>query len=133
MFFFGAWVYITPEPIDIDTSNVILDTPEVLDIVNSGAHLRIDVTANVKSKTVLEARADVKSKYPNGCVIARLISEDSTEYNFKEQGVSYSKDDVHLTLYYGPGLNKDLKFNRVIIQSCYPIKDAKVIWKNFSQ
>jgi hypothetical protein len=128
---FGASIQLTSSPVDINTTLLKLEAPEPLDVVTTGAHLLIDITKNVKSGDLLEARNDARSKLPEGCVKAILISKDNQAYKFSNQGVSWSQGEVQLSLISKGALETDLEFVFVELSSCKAIRGTRITWVNY--
>lgn len=128
---FGASVQLTSTPMDIDTVTLKLEAPKALDVVTSGAHLLIDISSNINANDLFEARNDVKSKYPEGCVKANMITRDKEVYVFSGQGILWAKGNVKLSLSSKVELETDVTFTKVELISCNPIRKAKVTWVNY--
>ena len=103
----------------------------MLNVVTTGAHLLIDVSENVKTGDLFEARNDAASKYPEGCIEAEMITKDKKSYVFSNQGVLWTQGAVRLSLSRTGEIDTDLEFVLVKISSCEPIQGAAVTWVNF--
>ena len=108
----------------------MLNPSETLNIVTTGARLLVDVSDNVKTQELFEARKDTEEKYPNGCVEAKMTTTSNKEFIFRNQGIMWSKGSVLMTLVPTTELNTEIEFKKVVISSCALIKNAQVIWKN---
>lgn len=129
--FFGVSIQLTSSPVDIDVTPLEIEAPKVLNVVTTGAHLRIDISNNVKTGNLLEARNDATSKYPEGCVEAKMITKDKKSYVFSNQGVLWFQGAVLLSLSHTGELDTELEFTRVVIYSCESIRGAEVSWVNY--
>ena len=131
LLFFSGWIAINAEPIDIGNTPIMLEAPETLDVVTSGAHIKVDVTNMVSGKDLIEIRGQIDDLFPENCVIAVAYGDDGEEATFDRQGSSIGNDSTHLTLGSESGVSTDAKFTRVSISSCQPIEQTTVIWVNF--
>ena len=118
---------------DIDAALLELKTPKKLDVLTTGAHLLIDISKNIKASNLLEARNEATSKYPKGCIVAKMITQDKKYYLFSNQGILWSQGNVQVSLSSTGELNTDLEFTMVIISSCAPIQSAEVTWVNYKK
>ena len=116
---------------NIDANPLAIEASEPLGVVTAGAHLLIDVSDNVKTSDVFEARSDVALKYPEGCIEAILIAENKKRYVLTDQSVSWSEGSVLVSLSHDGGLSTELKFTKVIVSSCQPIRKAEITWVNY--
>jgi hypothetical protein len=131
--FFSGWVTINAEPVDIGNTPVMLEAPETLDVVTSGAHIKVDVTNMVSGEDLFEIRDELDKLFPENCVVAVVSGDDGKEAIFDRLGSSIGNSSVHLTLGSDIGVGTDAKFSRISISSCQPIDQTTVIWVNFKQ
>jgi hypothetical protein len=129
--FFGATIQLNQNPITVNDQGFTFSPTKNLNVVTTGAHLKIDTANDIKASEIFEARELSAKKYPAGCVTAKFLATDNTIYNFQNTGILLSKDNTMITLSAIDKLNTELEFKKVTIKSCNPINNTNITWSNY--
>ena len=128
--FLGGVTTLTPNSIDIGDKAVRIVLKEPIEAITSGASIIIDVSEHIKAKTVSDAFKEIDIKYPNGCIVAKLISNDSNEIILSESSGAWGNNNISIHLRAKNGIPTDLEFNLVEIKSCKSIMGTNLKWRN---
>ena len=130
---FGKWIVLTPSPITIESTPLTVPPFKNLDVLTSGANVRVDVSGEFPRPRSIKYLEAVKAKYPIGCVKVSVDAEKQGERTLANQLVSFGQDSIHLVFSANSGLEPDLHITAVSVSSCRRIQNATVIWANYSQ
>jgi len=131
--FFGSSVTITPEPINIGPEPIVLIAPEKLDVVTPGAHIRIDISHIIKAEDLSSARTEVQSYFPDGCVVAEVVGDNTGPVRLDQSGVLWNTDTVLLSLSAEGPIDESMVFSEATLSSCKPIDQVTVQWINYKK
>ncbi len=122
---------INAGPVNIGSTPVTFEAPEILEVITPGAHLLLEISELVKAKGIIEVREKVGKLFPDGCVVARMSGVGIENIILDRQSVSWSEDTIYLQLSAAEPISTNLEFSRVTLSSCYPIEQTTVIWVNY--
>jgi len=131
--FFGGVTTLTPNSINLGDKEIRLALKEPIEAITSGASIIVDVSEHINAKTVTDAFKEIDIKYPNGCIVAKLISNDSKEIILSESSGAWANDNISIHLRAKNGIPTDLEFNLVEIKSCKSIVGTNLKWRNYTK
>jgi hypothetical protein len=132
--FFGSWVSITSNPVNIgrDALNFYL-VERPISAITPGAHLIIDISANISQTNILARISEVEEFMPPGCLVAKFTGIDGSLHLLTEVSGSADNKKTYLNLSKEGGIETDLEFTEISITSCKAVKNINIIWSNFKK
>jgi hypothetical protein len=128
---FAGRVALSPSPVDIGASWVSFAATEPMEALNQGALLVIDVTQQIPVEIGLETIvAASKTKFPPGCVEARLRLPGNATIELRNRGTLVSQRSVELSLQPNGNWPLTSEFAAVDIRATCAIANAKVSFQN---
>src|SRR5690348_14227383 len=94
LWLFAHTYLLTPQPIGIDESWRHIQINEPLEALNSGARLEVEVTMAIGRGDVIERLSRAGSRFPHGCIEARLTSRDGHESVLSNTGEAVTNDET---------------------------------------
>jgi hypothetical protein len=134
LWLFAHTYLLTPQPIGIDASWRQIQIKEPLEVLNSRARLELDVTATIDAKgDVIERLNGAKSRYPHGCIEARLTSKGGRESVLSNTGEAVTNEETFVIVRYPNGFEPGLQFTSLAVRANCPLSSAKVLWHNMGK
>ena len=128
---FGAWIEVTQYPVTIYDTPIEIEAEEVLDVVTTGAHVRIDVSHLLKEVDARSIKETAQRPWPEGCIVASAFSSEVGPIRFDDWGVSRSKNKIHLQLFSATALGTEMEFHKLAVSACPPLLGVRVYWANY--
>ena len=130
---FSKTILLTPDPISLHGRlELVPDKP--IKAITSGASIQIDVSSLInkdEKEGILAFRKRLLAMFPPKTISARLVGEDAEVVLQYDGGHSFNKDSVWLELYVESGIQTDIEFKRVVIESSIKLNGVKILWKNY--
>ena len=134
LWLFAHTYLLTPQPIGIDQSWRQIQIREPLEALNSRARLELDVTTVIDPKgDVIERLNDAKTRFPHGCIEARLTSKDGGTSVLSNTGEAVTNEETFVIVRNADGVEPGLQFTSVAIRANCPVLSAKVLWHNMGK
>jgi hypothetical protein len=134
--FFAKSVMLSDAPGDI-LGEVDLSPDEPVSAITSGAHLRLDLTEQLKGRIDLAdsvaVLAHLERMYPQGTVSGRLLALDGQEFLLDRSSGATDGKSAELLLSASSGLPTGLDFSRVWVTSSIPLYGVTVTWQNHAK
>ena len=143
LLFFSKTVLLTPEPITLNQEWTTITPKETFSAITGGAALNIQLSLHDPRLKQIDKENDIFNQleqlFPSSTIEGKLFKSDGnfislTSINFSISDFSLSKEGsvwISLSSSFAP-FPTDIDFKSVQISSKVEIKEAKVIWKNFS-
>lgn len=126
--FFGKWVLLTPEPVDLTEKWIELTPKKPISAITGGAAIHVDVTQEIG---YVPDFGKLKIIIPPHTVTAELIPETGPPISITNTSYTYSDKEVALIVDGAGSMPTDIKFKKVRIRSSRHIKRASVTWRNY--
>lgn len=127
---FSSQTVINTTPITVTDEVTRLKFPEPVTALNYGASIEIDVTHIFGPyENINEGFDRISAKYPKGCLKARLIAVDGSEFVLDETGSAIGENS-YVVFHSFKAIPLNIEFEFVEVTSCSPIKDATLVWRN---
>ena len=134
LWLFAHTYLLTPQPIGIDESWHQIQIKEPLEALNSRARLEVDVTAVIDSKADVITRLNAaQSRFPHGCIEARLTSNDGRESLFSNTGEAVTNAETFVIVRKSGGIEPGLQFTSLAVRASCPVPAAKLLWHNMGK
>lgn len=134
--FFAKSVMLSDAPMDL-LGEADLSPDEPVSAITSGAHLRLDLTEQVKGRVDLSDSAGVLAYveriFPKGTVSGRLVSADGREFPLDRSSAATDGESVELLLSAKGGLPTGVDFTTVTVTSIIPLYRVTVTWQNHAK
>lgn len=128
--FFSKFILLTPVPISLSEEWVFVAPDKPITAITGGASIRIDISNYINDKMSFE---EVKSKFPNGSIKGKLISDNGTIIELENKYSSHNQNQVMLILDANEPIPLKVKFTKVALKSLQPIEKINVYWRNYAQ
>jgi hypothetical protein len=131
---FGGGVALTTHSVDIGREWATLSASKPLNVVTEGAALYISVSdLDPSASDVIARMASANTRYPIGCVQARLVGVDGRILEISNRGTGASNDETFLILSPADGIPTDRRFAKVALSATCELKAKKIMWQNYSE
>ena len=129
--FFSSSTVLNDAPIDIGSEPIDIPLEQPLDVLTSGAHLRIDISSEIDAVNATDRLRQIRQQYPDGCVVASLQDKGGTEYSFSRSFGSVSPSSSELGVASSVRLPEDIEFIQLSVSSSKPIRGTTITWQNY--
>jgi len=133
LWLFAHTYLLTPQPIGIDESWRHIQINEPLEALNSGARLEVEVTMAIGRGDVIERLSRAGSRFPHGCIEARLTSRDGHESVLSNTGEAVTNDETFVIVRNPSGMEPGPQFTSLAIRANCAVSSAKVRWHNMGK
>jgi len=132
--FFSNAILLTPEPIDINGSYILLPTKE-LNVITEGARLEIEISKFLKEKDVNRNyfRTGISDIIPPKSIMAEMYYKDKKIITLElSKGIGFSKEKIFINLSNSKEINSNMKFDKIIIKTKLKLESIQISWINYS-
>ncbi len=134
IFLFGGSALITPEPIALGIEPVEVEFTHPVEALDDHASFNINVSEHVMSDHFQEFTKEVSAKFPEGCIIVLLFSNESDPVLFNQPSVTWNHPgDVSVNLKSADGVLTGKKYTSLRISSCRDIERSEITWYNYGK
>jgi len=127
---FSSQTVINPTPITVTDEVTRLKFPKPVTAINYRARIEIDVTHILGPyENIVEGLDTISAMYPKGCLSAKLIAVDGSEFVLDETGSAVSGGSYVVFHSFKP-IPLNIEFEFVEVTSCSVIRDATLVWRN---
>ena len=130
---FGGSTVITPSPVNITESPILIEFEKPLSAITEGASINIDVTPHITSQGFSKEFKEIDEKFPEGCVKAKLISKKGEIVTLMHSSGRLGGKVKFLNLGSESGIPTGIKYVSIEISSCRKINNTVVTWYNYSK
>lgn len=135
IFFFGSVTPLTENPIDIVAGTNEIQFKRPISAITSAASMEVNITSLVPAseKTILKSRQWAEVNFPKGCINVLLFKRGylKPQTHLTMSGIGFSNEKIFIILSNPAGVPTRENFDSIKFDSCKPLNDVRLTWKNY--